>query len=233
MKKYLYSILTVMVAATLAGCSNDDDELYVQPSAKGTMTDDQGNEYGWVRIGNLDWTTSNAKNGTPFYGHIYEDNGYRYYTFLSSLQPTLRDEYMPEYGNLMMYDDAIASAPAGWRVPTDDDWKDLERALGIKDADATGWRNGASALMQQGDEGTGLHLQLGGGIMRADISSATLKDMHFKEMGYYWSSTPDPQSSVEGDVVFFRRLTFGHDAVDRGSCSVQRYMSVRWVRDAR
>ncbi|MFM7823607.1 MAG: fibrobacter succinogenes major paralogous domain-containing protein, partial [Bacteroidota bacterium] len=31
-------------------------------------------------------------------------------------------------------------APQGWRIPTDDDWKKLERHLGMSDVDVSSWR---------------------------------------------------------------------------------------------
>ena len=56
MKKILYLIIALLPVA-FASCSDDNDKV-TAPTASGTMTDDEGNEYGWVRIGNLDWTTS-------------------------------------------------------------------------------------------------------------------------------------------------------------------------------
>ncbi len=41
------------------------------------------------------------------------------------------------YGNLLSYDDAVASTPEGWRLPTDEDWQKLEQALGM-DAKTSG-----------------------------------------------------------------------------------------------
>lgn len=31
--------------------------------------------------------------------------------------------YYTTYGNLYTYEEAVANAPAGWRLPTDEDWK--------------------------------------------------------------------------------------------------------------
>ena len=71
MRKLLYMVLAV-IPCVFASCS-DDDDVVVSPSASGTMTDDLGNEYGWVRIGNLEWTTSNARNGASMLEYEFDN----------------------------------------------------------------------------------------------------------------------------------------------------------------
>lgn len=49
-------LLTICLLAvlTLAACSDDGNDVNLTPTATGTVIDSEGNEYGWVRIGNLD-----------------------------------------------------------------------------------------------------------------------------------------------------------------------------------
>ena len=60
------------------------------------------------------------------------------------------------------YEAALAAIPEGWRLPTDDDWLKLEKALGmsISDLEQSGKRGSVQGeLLQQGIEGTGINLQ--------------------------------------------------------------------------
>lgn len=231
MKYYMF--LFAVLAVTIVGCS-DDDHVAVTPKEKGTVMDDEGNEYGWVRIGDLCWTTSNAQNGEPCGDAEYYDERWDDYKniFSSSESDYMYETYMPEYGNLMTYEDALASAPDGWRLPTDEDWKNLERSLGMGgEVNQIGWRGNVAGLMMQSGEGTELNLQLGGGIIWSASFNLELKFMHFKEYGYYWTSTVD-ESYTDFQAVYYRKLCFGKKAVERRATKSSRLMSVRWVCDA-
>lgn len=230
-KKIIYSIL-LFAPILLTGCK-DDDVVVVNPAARGTMTDGDGNTYGWVRIGDLDWTTSNAMNGTPCAYATYEGNWGPEDVFGSSEVDYMLDEYIPTYGNLMNYEEAMNCVPEGWRLPTDADWKNLERCLGITNVDDLGWRgdNVAPRLMAK-DSDTELNLLLGGGILRRQSYGSLMLDFNFfKEYGYYWSSTLDP-NDANGPMAYFRKLVFGVGGVERQSGSTEYLLSVRWCRNA-
>ena len=98
------------------------------------------NTYEWVRYAGLDWMTSNFKEGTPYYELTYI-NQYGYTDDLIKDCEDLTPEEWDRYGNLYSYEEAKANAPEGWRLPTDEDWKKLERAMGMSqgDDDATGY----------------------------------------------------------------------------------------------
>ena len=74
MKKILYLCLVFAATLGFVACSDDDNARTANISATGTVEDSEGNEYGWVRIGNLDWTTSNAKNGQYMGDLTYYDD---------------------------------------------------------------------------------------------------------------------------------------------------------------
>lgn len=230
MRKILWNML--MLALTLAACS-DEDMVSVAPTEKGIVTDSDGNEYEWVRIGGQDWTTSNAKNGPSCAEATYLWNGYPSYVFEGEEVVFMEETYMPEYGNLMTFEDAMVSAPEGWRLPTDEDWKRLEQTLGMgSDAGRTGWRGkDVGTLMMQKGEGTRLNLQLGGAILWTASYYLYLDFLHFKEYGYYWTSTVEP-SYTDFQAAYYRKLCFGRGGVERQAAKTTRLMSVRWVRDA-
>ena len=230
----------------LAVACNDDDSLtVVTPEATGTLTDDDGNTYGWVRYNGLDWMTSNFKGGTPYYDKYYIDEwgDPAYFVTEDEMEQALLE--FETHGNLLSWEEAAACAPEGWRLPTDEDWKSLEMALGMSesDANAKGWRgDGEGVLVQQDETGSGIHLTLSGCIRMSAGNYNAFMVLDLRERGYYWSSTVDTTYTTTTAVWY--RAIYAHgsqieravatttEAADNLSTRNDRYMSVRYVRDA-
>lgn len=121
-----------------------------KPHEQGEVLDVRdGTVYEWVRIGGLKWFRTNL----AFLPHVHmvseqSDSLPMYYVYGNestsvsearehSMYSTTRDSMsqpFKEYGVLYNYA-AIANSPGvcpeGWRVPSDEDWKSLEVALGM------------------------------------------------------------------------------------------------------
>lgn len=236
MNKIIY-IMLACVSLTFMSC-NDDDDFVTSPSASGTVTDDMGNVYGWVRIGNLDWTTSNARNGLSIVDAEYFDERWSDWEYVVEEEDYdyVVDDYIPRYGNLMSLEEAVNSAPDGWRLPSDEDWKALERALGMSDADAKGWRgtNGVGTRLMEANSGVGMGLMLGGGALyRKDNFTNTIhNDIDYVlEAGYYWTSTIEP-AYADGQMGYFRKIVCNYPGVERQCTRAANFLSVRWCRNA-
>lgn len=214
MKRYLFIALASLLTFGWTACS-DDDEIKVTPTATGTLTDAEGNEYPWVRIGNLDWMAEDLKCGEPF-----DDTD----EALTCIE---------DYGNFYYIDEALAYCPEGWRLPTDEDWQALERALGMPadEAASLGWRGTCGNLMKQsaGEGGTGLNMSCNG-YMCTSVSYGWEEWNYYGEYGCYWSSTKD---SYPGENYYFRKICAVTNQVMRQSInSEETRLSVRYVRDA-
>ena len=230
-------LLWITTLALCVGCSDNDNELpAIKPRSTGTLTDNDGIEYIWVRYGDLDWMASNYNAGTPY----YEQNNSRGQALLRNSDTELVKAYYTTYGNLYTYEEAVANAPAGWRLPTDEDWKKLEQTLGMStsESNAIGWRGSYEGeLMQQKD---GINLRLCGSITLGG-SGSYLFLRNAGDYGFYWTSTVD-ESYKKSTAVYFRRIRYNSSQIERDVTTIadeslmgmnNKYMGVRYVRDAK
>ena len=124
MKKYIIAIFACCWAI-FSSCSDDDKLPNINPAATGEYTDERdGNTYGWVRIGDLEWMTSNLKYypEAPYYECTYDLFGANYAVKVRShlLDIDFAADYK-EYGNFYTWEEARTLCPEGWRLPTDED----------------------------------------------------------------------------------------------------------------
>jgi uncharacterized protein (TIGR02145 family) len=91
-----------------------------------------------------------------------------------------------KYGRLYPWADAkqgCSSLGAGWRLPTDDEWRQLSLHYGgVREDSQDGGQGAYTALMSGGS--SGLNALLGGGLVPGEPSYARLE-----EHGFYWSAT--------------------------------------------
>ena len=146
-RKHIFSLLaaTLLTATVslLTACGSDDDDTtvpHITPEATGEFTDNRdGTTYHYVTYGGLDWTVENARydTGNDDTRSIYLSND-----AIGDEEGTAAQQTVGTYGYLYSWQGAQEAVPDGWRLPTDDDWKKLEMALGMtqQQADADGWR---------------------------------------------------------------------------------------------
>lgn len=128
MKKYLYIIGSLCVLATL-GCTGSKKET--------KMADIDGNIYSSVVIGEQEWMLENLKttrfnDGTPI-PYVVDTTEWRNVDEPAYVWYENDISHKDLYGALYNWH-AVSTgklAPEGWRVATDEDWKELEAFLGM------------------------------------------------------------------------------------------------------
>lgn len=212
--KYLFFVMLAACSISLYSCSDDDDEVGTAPApgATGSWTDTRdGKEYGWVRYGNLEWTTNNLgyvptagstlPSLTPVASNVYDDG--------------VAANYYQSFGLLYNHEAALAAVPEGWRLPTNDDWTNL-------------------ANVTNGDIQKAINLGLGGYYVNEDFFQQIHPkvDYYAYIYGFYWSSSFD-DTKPGNNFAFYRKIVYNQKGSEIGSMDKTYYMSVRLVRDAK
>ena len=132
-------------------------------------------------------------------------------------------------------------APDGWHVPTDEEWMELEMALGMSESEAQGigWRGTNQGSQLAGNPGLwnnsgSLDNNEGFGTSGFDGLPGGYRpgyDGNYISMGYYayfWSSTDDDNINVS---AWYRDLHFNYSEVYRNGIYKRYGFSVRCLAD--
>jgi len=173
--------------------------------SKGTFTDPRdGKVYKTVEIGGVVWMAENLNYAAE--GSVCYDN-----------DPANGDKY----GRLYNWETALKACPAGFHLPSDDEWTALENAVGgqstagIKLKSAEGWNNYGNGTDDFGFSA------LPGGYGNSDGSFD-----YAGYNGYWWSATENDAGSA-----WSRGMGDDDDYVDRNDIIKAGQFSVRCVED--
>jgi uncharacterized protein (TIGR02145 family) len=224
------------------------------------ITDPDGNVYSTIKIGNQVWTVENWRStkyadGTPI-PHVTGSSEWKglstpAYCFYDN---TTDEDSMVLFGALYNWyvvnpSNPKSIAPSGWRVPSDEDWAELEEYLGANGYNwvdtATGNQVAKALTSDRGewpemkwDEITASQMpgKIGydqGGNNSSGFSAVPAGFRNnlgtFVNVGilcYWWSSTE------ESNIAYARHLTYNMVKVYRSSYGKKNGYSVRLVRDA-
>lgn len=232
MKKFWIGLWVICAGMCVAACSEEDAPMAVMPDDAGTFVDVRdGNEYHYLRYGNQEWTCENARyiisniDMCTIYQPIDWEWG-------SGTFDDFDTRYYDRFGCLYSLEGALQAVPDGWRLPTDEDWQELERHFGMSagDAAALDWRgNIAPLLKEQSDDYSTMDILMGG--YYTDYTSGGRLGWRFMSVyAYYWTATQD---SGKGDGYYFaRKFGYNQNGIWRHSMEKDHYqLSVRFVRD--
>jgi uncharacterized protein (TIGR02145 family) len=227
-------------ADTDADADTDTDaDTDAVPLCKGTMNDTRdGHPYDVVALEGDCWLAENLD-----YGQFLDDAG---------AGPHMIDEKLPQkycygyeeancatYGGLYEWAELMDYAPSDnkargttqglcppdWHLPTDEEWKSFEYALGmdIDEVSEDGWRGTAigATLLMGGITGFDAVLA---GYRNASTGATELQG----QTGLFWTSTTD-----EADFAWFRQLAdpTKKSEIGRSTADVEQGFSARCVRD--
>jgi len=213
----------VTAVTDTAAATSLDKTVTATIETDSTLVDGRdGKTYKKVKIGNQTWMAENLNyniSGSKCYG-----DGGRVVSFRDSegypIEEEVTDEtireYCANYGRLYDWAAAMKACPAGWHLPSDDEWTALTDSVGSsagkKLKSKTGWSGDGNGTDNYGFSA------LPGGL------GGFFSDAGFE--GNWWSATEEDDSEA------YRR-TIKHDGknVDRRGMSKPYLFSVRCVKD--
>jgi uncharacterized protein len=226
---------------------NNTSDYSTTASAITSLLDYDGNVYQVVQIGNQVWVAENLKvthyeDGTAI-TNVTDDATWgalttEAYCIFNNNASNEVDTYGALY-NWYAATDSRNIAPAGWHVPTDDEWKELEMYLGMSqsEADTEGssrgtnegskladnanlWNSGA--LENDSEFGSS-------GFTALPVGYRSYNTGNFLSMGQY----ADFWSATEGDSskAWYRTLNYNDSGVSRYDYNMRAGFAIRLVRD--
>ena len=148
MRSFLLNILSVFSFVCMfifQSCNSESTEKPVIET--GTVTDVEGNAYKTVKIGNQWWMAENLRVTKFSDGQLisFIDENANDTVWSEATTPSYSAINNGQFGLLYNYavvESSLNIAPEGWHVATDEDWKALEREVGMSqnESNALGWR---------------------------------------------------------------------------------------------
>lgn len=261
MKTIQRIIVLAVIVLFFENCRKSEQELTGIVRLPGSrigsgVMDIDGNKYPSVVFSNgQEWMSQNLrvkrfKNGSPI-PDVQDGTQWsqlttaaRYSSHPNTPAP-INFYYDTLYGQLYNYHAVSNSSgvcPAGWHVPTDNEWKQLEKAMGMQDAelDKLGWRgdqptNISGKLMANPDEYDLLPIWFQGGgtnssgfnaISNGWRSSNGRFDSESEYFQSYWWSIPETGTKS----AWARGLDAGEWGVDRNLFDKKTGFSIRCIK---
>ncbi len=202
-------------AINSAGVGYGVQKSFTTLSGGPTFTDPRdGQVYDIVDIGNQAWFAENLNYETSN-SWCYDNNS----------------GYCDTHGRLYNWLSARTACPDGWHLPTDDEWKEMEKALGMSQsqADLAGWRGtdeGKKLKSTSGWVSNGNGTNSSGFSALAAGKRGTDSDFNYKGLwALFWTDTQ------WSDNAMYRLLTYEEDRIRRYNSSKYNAYSVRCLKD--
>jgi uncharacterized protein (TIGR02145 family) len=241
MRAYLNSFLlatAICVGVFFTGCQEEETPVRVIETS--TVVDIDGNVYKTVKIGNQWWMAENLAvtrfNDGSVLSFVDINSSDSAWANASGAAYTSLNN--GQYGNLYNYaavENIQNIAPAGWHVPTDEEWKTMEHEIGMaqEEVDALGWRGANEAIKLAslnaigwpedaplfGTDEYGFNAKPGG--CRSFLGATNFPGI----LAFWWSA------SVNGNEVWYRYIDANQTRIFRQHTYKGYGMSIRCVKN--
>lgn len=223
-------------------CKKKED---IKPEPQtGDLTDSEGNYYKTVKIADRWWMAQNLRvksyrDGSPI-NKLANGEDWAADTIGGFYKKALTSDEIGLLYNYYAVSNIKNIAPVGWHIATDQEWKDLEKSVGMlpEDVDKTSWRgtNQGEKLMKERDLSTAYWEKYNDVWATDDVGFAALAggcimfngaegDIAIQHTGFWWTAT------TEGKEVWYRYLDYKNKNVFRYYGPKSYGFSVRCVKD--
>ncbi len=232
--------ITLLLIVLLLSDCGDYNTYNIQNTEPefGVVTDIRdGYEYGTVTLNNQTWLAENLRylpdvspssvgSATIKHYYVYAYEG-------TDVVEAMAEDNYGVYGALYNWEAAMNACPAGWHLPSDDEWKTLEFVLGMDavDAERIEWRLGGevgkklkSAKLWSSDLGG--DNSSGFNALPAGNKNGVPQFNDITKWTNFWSSTPNGD-----EQAYYRGLTYGMDGVFRNGFFRTNGFSVRCLKN--
>jgi uncharacterized protein (TIGR02145 family) len=222
--KKAYILLIMLVAIFGLGLSWETEPKAPKVSFGEFIDSRDNHSYKTVKIGEQEWLAENFAY-LPYICPADSANcGVWVYNYSgASLSEARETQEYKKFGGLYSWEAANSLAPEGWHLPSDEEWKVLERYLGIaaaaiEDKTWRGTRMEANRLKKKGD--TGLDVIFGGWM--TDYGKFNFINEHAN----FWCSTEYDKERGYERLLGVNNGKIGRDKGNKG-CG----FSVRYIKD--
>lgn len=239
MKRRIYLLATsILIVVGIMSCTKE--EVATSNPEYGTMTDIQGNTYKTVKIGNQWWMAENLKvtvfnDKTPI-NAIAENAADSIWENTNKAAYCIYDTTLGALYNWNVINNIKIVAPKGWHIPSDEEWKTLEKTLGMETAelDKTAWRGKEEAdkllakykapteseLYAFGTNESGFSALFAG----CRVFSGAINQE--KNTAFWWTSTPST-----GNEAWYRYIDAKQKKIFRQHTYTNYGFSIRCIKD--
>ena len=204
-----------------------------------------GYTYKTIKIGNQTWLAENLRY-LPEIG-----NGYYVYDYQGDIvDEAKRTQNYKDFGVLYNMSAAKDACPAGWHIPSDEEWKELERYLGMSENEIKkfqtntgiewvvpfrGSNQGSNLICKDSIQKSGVlkenkTMDYGFGASLGGWRTYHKKSENLYELARWWSCSIDKHEH-NGDFYIYRALSYNKSGIGNGSCSELCCLSLRCIKD--
>jgi uncharacterized protein (TIGR02145 family) len=214
----------------------------------GYFTDSRdGNTYKTIKIGNQIWLAENLRYLPSI------NNGYHVYGYHgNSVAEAKRTSNYAEYGVLYNARAAQEACPQGWHIPSDEEWKNLEREVGVPIEEVDLFEDEATRIIPNRGKGIGSalldvnskckhgslieqkNIDLGFNARLAGWITFHGKHESINELGRWWTTRilhKNDGRIYDYDFRTFRELLYEKSGIGNGFCAGLCCLSLRCIKD--